>query len=198
MARGPSTPACRPGTPPPPRGEPGLRHVAGEVVHLPLVRNGQVQRVEFAVDEHHPELAGEPVRAASIQRIDGEQRSPGSGRSRSPGRLVRRPARSAAGVIARGAHQQRKAQVPAFASSSARDIGRTSGAMTSPIGDAVGVVRATGDGDSVGMVHDRRRDRRATARGLGQRLAAKVRIADGVEQQRMMRQRRAGLVELGE
>ncbi len=50
-----------------------LRHTGGKIMHFPVGRNGQVQRIQLSVDEHHPVFARVAVLAARVQVLNGEQ-----------------------------------------------------------------------------------------------------------------------------
>ena len=47
-----------------------VRHVGLEIMDLPVARDRQMQRIDFAVDDHDAELAIEAIGIARIELID--------------------------------------------------------------------------------------------------------------------------------
>ena len=57
------------------------RHRGGEVMHLPVHRNCQMQRIGCTVNEHHPVFTGHAVGSARIEILDRQRITTGQGRS---------------------------------------------------------------------------------------------------------------------
>ena len=50
-----------------------VRHIGGEVVNLPMAGDGDVQRVQFAIDHHHAVLADFAIRPAGVEVTENGQ-----------------------------------------------------------------------------------------------------------------------------
>jgi len=48
------------------------RHAGREIVHLPVGRDGEMQRIQLPIDHHHAVLSRHPIGAAGIEILDRE------------------------------------------------------------------------------------------------------------------------------
>ena len=156
-------------------------------MHLPVRRERQVQRPERAADHHHAVLAEAAVSPPRIERLDGEQRvarQVGDRRGEVP-RPARR-ARSAGRCGSRANGQMRKGQA------GAREVGAAQRAdLRGRRGrecrrGARRSRRASSAATADGRVDHRRGRPGDDLGGLRQRVGAEVRIADGVEDDRVL------------
>ena len=145
-----------------------LRHVGAEIMHLPVARNRQVQRIELAVDDHDADLAKHPLAVARIELLDQPHVIAGQFAG-TPRRVLRAfdADEIAAGMETRHAQQKRKGKTMSG------DHGRRTG---------------TGERAPRHRRHARRHDVRQSAEPFG------IRSAPGLEhRKRMIDHRPAGV-----